>query len=254
MNTFKHIACMFFCATLLLSATANEAEEEVNDANTVRTWTSTTGDKIDASYDKTLYGLIHLKKADGTILKIKKTALSAEDQKFVDGLADTAVTKALGFQKSEALPKAPDAIYELFGDKLRTAKNKSVSVDTLSEKVIGIYFSAHWCPPCRAFTPQLVKFYDKLQADKKPFEIVFVSSDQNKDAMYDYMKEMGMNWSALPFGDKHKDILAKKFNVSGIPKLVILNAKGELITENGRNYVNGEDTAIFDKWAAGKER
>ena len=22
--------------------------------------------------------------------------------------------------------------------------------------VIGLYFSAHWCPPCKAFTPQLV--------------------------------------------------------------------------------------------------
>lgn len=255
MKTFKHIACMFFCTTLLLAAPASGAdEEEANDANAVRTWTSTTGDKIDAAYDKTLYGLIHLKKADGTTIKIKKTALSAEDQKFIDGLADSAVTKALGFQKSEATAKAPDAIYELFGDKLRTAKNKPVSVDTLTDKVIGIYFSAHWCPPCRAFTPQLVKFYDKLQADGKPFEIVFVSSDRSKDAMYDYMKEMGMNWSALPFGDKNKELLAKKFNVSGIPKLVILNAKGELITENGRNYVTGDNTAIFDKWAAGKEK
>ena len=26
-------------------------------------------------------------------------------------------------------------------------------------KVIGLYFSAHWCPPCRAFTPKLVRAY-----------------------------------------------------------------------------------------------
>ena len=28
------------------------------------------------------------------------------------------------------------------------------------KSVILIYFSAHWCPPCRAFTPVLKDFYE----------------------------------------------------------------------------------------------
>jgi len=254
MNRFKSIAFTLFCTTLFLSVPAARAEEAAAEQSAVRTWTSVKGDKIEATYDKSQYGLVYLKKADGNIIKIKKTALSAEDQKMIDGFADSAVTKALSFQKSETLPKAPPEIYELFGDKLRTAANKPILVDALTDKVIGVYFSAHWCPPCRAFTPQLVKFYDTLKAAGKPFEIVFVSSDNSKDAMYEYMKETGMNWLALPYGDKHKETLAAKFNVSGIPKLVILNSKGEVITESGRNYVSGDDTAIFEKWASGKGR
>merc|ERR1719409_357230 len=44
--------------------------------------------------------------------------------------------------------------------------------------VVGLYFSAHWCPPCRGFTPQLGKFYDQIK-DAKNFEIIFVSSDRD---------------------------------------------------------------------------
>ena len=33
--------------------------------------------------------------------------------------------------------------------------------DVLSGKsVVCLYFSAHWCPPCRAFTPILKDFYE----------------------------------------------------------------------------------------------
>merc|ERR1712166_1299825 len=77
-------------------------------------------------------------------------------------------------------------------------------------KVIGLYFSAHWCPPCKTFTPLLVKTYEKLKAEGKEFEVVFVSSDKDKDA------------------------LSKRYEVEGIPTLVLLDgATGEEIKANG---------------------
>ena len=44
-------------------------------------------------------------------------------------------------------------------------------------KYVGIYFSAHWCPPCRNFTPVLAEFYNSVNQNGKILEIIFVSSD-----------------------------------------------------------------------------
>ena len=44
----------------------------------------------------------------------------------------------------------------LFGGTLVTAKGEQATADVLAGcEAVGIYFSAHWCPPCRRFTPEV---------------------------------------------------------------------------------------------------
>jgi Thioredoxin-like len=44
------------------------------------------------------------------------------------------------------------------------------------KKLVALYFSAHWYAPCRKFTPQLVKFHNRVAPQHPEFEIVFISS------------------------------------------------------------------------------
>lgn len=141
---------------------------------------------------------------------------------------------------------ADNWLEDAFGKELVDAKGKKVAVETLKDKTIGIYFSAHWCPPCRQFTPQLVEFRDEVA--KKKFEVVFVSFDKSKEAMEGYMTEMKMQWPAVPFKGEKAEALSEKYEIRGIPSLVILNSKGELITKDGRGDVTREGKKALKKW------
>merc|ERR1711998_484877 len=64
------------------------------------------------------------------------------------------------------------------------SKDGSVpTTDALQNKVFGLYFSAHWCPPCRGFTPKLAETYNTLKAAGKNFEIVFVSRCRSRQTI-----------------------------------------------------------------------
>lgn len=139
------------------------------------------------------------------------------------------------------------AISNLLGRTLQNKDGKITTDDALGgKKAIGLYFSAHWCPPCRGFTPKLAEQYKKLIALGKPFEVVFVSSDRDPEAFADYFKEMP--WLAMPFDERdRKAKLGKKYNVSGIPCLVVVDGEtGETITTDGRAAVMDDaDGAAF---------
>lgn len=128
---------------------------------------------------------------------------------------------------------------DLLGPKLRNGKGTVPTEQALGSKPVGLYFSAHWCPPCRGFTPKLAEWYSGGLSDV--LDIVFVSSDRDQKAFDEYFGEQP--WLALPFAERDlKATLSKKFKVRGIPSFVILGADGELITLNGRARVT-EDGA-----------
>lgn len=127
----------------------------------------------------------------------------------------------------------------LFGAKLQTKNGEVDTIEALSNKdAVAIYFSAHWCPPCRNFTPVFAGKYKQLIDAGKNFECVFASSDSDEPSFNAYYNEMP--WLALPYKERDlKGALGTKFGCRGIPMLVILDGKtGEVITKNGRGAVS----------------
>merc|ERR1712146_743502 len=69
---------------------------------------------------------------------------------------------------------------ELFGPTLKTKEGDKPTDEVLAgKKHVLVYFSAHWCPPCRGYTPDLSKAYAD-SAKKDETAVVFISSDQDQ--------------------------------------------------------------------------
>jgi nucleoredoxin len=166
-------------------------------------------------------------------------------------------------KSSSELPLQSGPLIDLFGSRLfklamvdsTTAELRpNLTSDALrGKKVIGVYFSADWCGPCRQFTPELVSFYQRMnqrRGQKDQFEIVWVSRCRDVDSYGKFFAHMG-GWVALPpeeaMGNRGT-ILSTKFKVKGIPTLVLLDDLGEVITLDGRNKIPQDKAGIGFPW------
>jgi len=124
----------------------------------------------------------------------------------------------------------------IFGPSLRSKDAVVETRKALSGKVIGIYFSAHWCGACRAFTPRLKELYMMLE-ETQSFEVVLVSMDRDEHSFENYYGDMP--WLALEF-DAYaiKASLSKKFKVKEIPTLILVDeVTGDVISREGKGVV-----------------
>ncbi|CBZ29253.1 tryparedoxin-like protein [Leishmania mexicana MHOM/GT/2001/U1103] len=114
-----------------------------------------------------------------------------------------------------------------------------------------VYFSAHWCPPCRSFTPKLKAFYEKHHVTHS-FQVLFISSDSSPDEMKTYFNEAHGDWLALQYKDAQTigREWAQQHGLVSIPSLLVLenNAERRLVTSYGRDMVLRDPEAQSFPW------
>lgn len=140
-------------------------------------------------------------------------------------------------------PSHPEAtvstLETLLGPKLFRKGTDSAPAFALlrDTKLVALYFSAHWCPPCQKFTPILKRFYENTS--RKDIEIVYISSDRTLDEFLSYYGSMP--WLAVPTdaeAAQRKNELARTFRLQGIPTLIVLeNKTGLFVTSQARQQV-----------------
>ncbi|KAG5471748.1 hypothetical protein LSCM4_03301 [Leishmania orientalis] len=126
------------------------------------------------------------------------------------------------------------------------------AIDILKDvEYVLVYFSAHWCPPCRAFTPLLKKFYEAHHVKKK-FEVVFMSMDKSEKEMMSYFGESHGDYYCLPYADAKSmvRVWGHTYRFETIPTLLVFeNANPrKLIARCGRDMVVQDPSAEEFPW------
>ena len=116
------------------------------------------------------------------------------------------------------------------GTLLRSGQEQPVPLeDALGGKeFILLYASAHWCGPCRQFTPMLAAWYKGAQDN---VEVVFLSADHDENGFKSYFRSHP--WMAVDYDDDARESLMASIKVSSIPRLVVLSGStGKIIEDN----------------------
>lgn len=139
-------------------------------------------------------------------------------------------------------PWKQPTVKELVAPNVRKG-DELVGEAAVAGKYVGLYFSAHWCGPCKLFTPQLIEVYKKLQEAGQPFEVVFCSLDNDEKEYKEYYGSMP--WMTLGYNSPIVQKLKNILGFEGIPTLVLCNTEMEPITDDGVSSVKSTGVEGF---------
>lgn len=196
-----------------------------------QTWTSADGRKAELE-------LFNVKEVDGQkvgefrmrngrSLSLKASDLVASDAKRLDDFQPPAAGGA-------AAPAAgkPSVFDDVLSGNLVILDGKSFKPykeQPHPKKYFIFYYTASWCGPCQAFSPQLVEFYNKNKNEN--FELVLITADRDENAMEAYAVKKHMPWPQLKMKAVPKFEAVAQHGVSGIPTVVVCDLEGKIITK-----------------------
>jgi thiol-disulfide isomerase/thioredoxin len=139
------------------------------------------------------------------------------------------------------LPTAKFALKEFNPDKaiqignpvpefeLKLLTGETVSRTSMLGKYYLIDFWAVWCGPCVADMPKLHEAYEKYKG-KKGFEVLSLSFDRSPDDIEKFRAtKFKMPWLHAFIEKGFNSDLAKRFEVVGIPKPILVDDKGNIV-------------------------
>lgn len=121
------------------------------------------------------------------------------------------------------------------------------SLDDFKGKYVYIDVWATWCAPCKAEIPSL----KKIEEQYKNKDIVFVSISIDKQKAHDAWKKMIVDLEmggVQLFADKDwKSSFILDYGIRGIPRFILIDKDGKIISSSAPRPSNPALVALFDK-------
>jgi thiol-disulfide isomerase/thioredoxin len=117
-------------------------------------------------------------------------------------------------------------------------------------KVVLVDYHASWCGPCRAEVPNILQNYEAYR--NKGFDVLGINMDKDKSGAEKYIHETGFKFPVV-FGEDPNargwDLpLARKYGVTGIPRVFLVGKDGNVVSTQAR----GEQLGMLLKQLLGE--
>ncbi|TKC09729.1 TlpA family protein disulfide reductase [Pedobacter frigoris] len=127
---------------------------------------------------------------------------------------------------------------------------KMVAMTELKGKVVLVDVWATWCAPCKAEIPYLKKLEEEMKGTDVLFVSISVDEAKDKEKWLKMVKDDklgGLQLFATGWGD-----LAKYYKITGIPRFMVFDKDGKIVTVNSPRPSNPELRTLLEKVLAQK--
>jgi peroxiredoxin len=118
--------------------------------------------------------------------------------------------------------------------KVTAVDGLEIDLSKLRGKVVLLDFWATRCPPCVEEVPNVLAAYNKFH--DKGFEIIGISTDENKEILIRFIKARGITWPQ--YLDDNRQI-SQRWKINGLPTMWLINKKGLVVNMNARDDLQG---------------
>ncbi|XP_059054761.1 nucleoredoxin-like [Achroia grisella] len=167
------------------------------------------------------------------------------------GVRDALLSDPLG----ERFPWPAPPLHEVLrGVHLEGDKDSKLYEKLAADTVRVFYFAAHWCPPCRAFSPSLCAALTAVRKRRAKYantQLILVSSDRSEQSFNRTVQSVsGVGALSVPWSAPEARVaLAAALSVAGIPALIITDGAGKVLTSNGRQHLTADPLGYNFPWA-----
>lgn len=114
-------------------------------------------------------------------------------------------------------------------------------------KVTYIDFWATWCGPCCAEIPYVEKLVEKYK-NNPDIEFISISLDKDVKKWHKKLNNDNPSWPQFIIPDNFNSTFAKEYNITAIPRFMVFDRKGNIITVNAQRPSGEDIDSQIESW------